>query len=478
MKNTRSQLRAGELRDRQQAGRVAPRAPIPVCSPGGSTELAEVFSRFLSLPLFLSTLILSALNSRGQSLPAFTYPFVGTTANDGTGTPLRSSLSMINTNFTNLYVWLNTNGVLTLTMTNDTRALSLTNSGSILWGTFTGIFNGLNTNSIVLNGGASAPSIALLSTNATPATNSVQQAPGALQLSGQGYQTGTSHSRETDLRIREQPIQGGAPSNEPGVQWLFDSQVDLGGWTNDMTLDWLGNLSIPGGFTNAGPVKFASLAPLASLQLLGIDSSGNVTAATNGGALGNLTATNLVGTVPDANLSGNIPRLGGGNTFLGPYQIFNGVLAIPNITAGLVPLGVLGAGGQVADLQDWLSSSGVKLAGVTSNGVFTGNAAGLTNYPGSLTQPLLASTVATSNGFASYASQATLAIAATGITNAYGIGAGAYLTCSGITSYLTNAVGQCVKTNTSATYVDQYFHLQPGGCLHAASGLSGTLIPE
>ncbi len=433
----------------------------------------------LTLPLLFALAILCLPSSiLAQTLPAFTYPFLGATANDGTGTPLRASLGMINTNFTNLYVWLNTNGVLTLTITNDTRALSLTNTGNTLWGAFSGLFQGLNTNSVVLNGGSGTPSIALLSTNATPATNSVQQAPGALQMSGQGYQTGTSHSRETDLRIRELPVQGGPPSNEPGVQWLFDSQVDLGGWTNDLTLDWLGNLTIPGGFTNTGPIKFAYFSSLPSLSFLTPDSAGNISAGINAGAFTNLTASNLVGYVPDISISNNVARLNQGNTFAGPYQIFNGVLAIPNLTASLVPLGILGASGQTADLQDWLNSSSVKLAGITAAGVFTGNSGGLTNYPGSLTQPLLASTVTTSNGFASYANQATVAVTATGITNAYGVGAGAYLTCTSITSYLTNAVGVCVKTNTSASYVDQYFHLQPGGCLHAASGLSGTLIPE
>ena len=111
--------------------------------------------------------------------------------------------------------------------------------------------------------------------------------------------------------------------------------------------------------------------------------------------------------------------------------------------------------GQVGDLMDNLDSSFNTLSGIRSNGV-----------------------IFSSSGFASSNNVATVAISATGITNTIGSTANAYLTCTSVTSYVTNAAGFCILTNTTATYNNQLFRLQNGGCIHAASGLSGTLTGE
>lgn len=72
---------------------------------------------------------------------------------------------------------------------------------------------------------------------------------------------------------------------------------------------------------------------------------------------------------------------------------------------------------------------------------------------------------------------ATLAIAATGITNTWGGPAIAYVTSSATTFTNFNAAGNGVLTNTSLTANDQSFVLAPGWSIKAASGLSGNMIP-
>ena len=81
------------------------------------------------------------------------------------------------------------------------------------------------------------------------------------------------------------------------------------------------------------------------------------------------------------------------------------------------------------------------------------------------------------NGFASTAANPTLAIAGTGVTNTLGVNADAYVTCIAATFTIFNNAGTAVLTNFAATCNNQMFHLQPGGSIQAAGGLSGTLVP-
>lgn len=81
------------------------------------------------------------------------------------------------------------------------------------------------------------------------------------------------------------------------------------------------------------------------------------------------------------------------------------------------------------------------------------------------------------NGAASKAINATVAIVGTGATNSMGVNATAYVICTATTFTNFNNAGTAVLTNTTATFNNQMFNLQPGGFIKAASGLSGTLVP-
>lgn len=92
---------------------------------------------------------------------------------------------------------------------------------------------------------------------------------------------------------------------------------------------------------------------------------------------------------------------------------------------------------------------------------------------------LLASGTGTfTNGVGSLATDAPIIIQATGISNASTTKNWvAYVTCTATTFTNFNNAGTAVLTNTTATFNNQLFILQPGGSIKAAAGLSGVIIP-
>ena len=203
---------------------------------------------------------------------------------------LTYAIGLADTNFTKALGTATTNQFV---QTNDSRAVNLANPLNAFGGAMTGTFTG-GTNSVIITGGQTAPSVGLLLSNNAVASTGVQQPPGDIQLTGHGWETGTLHSRQVDLRMRQQPLQYVSVNNEPGVIWEFDSQIDNSGWTNDMALDWLGNVTFAGGFTNSGPVQHSYYA--GGSNYVGVyDATGNLTVqppnffvqtSTNGALLG------------------------------------------------------------------------------------------------------------------------------------------------------------------------------------------------
>ncbi len=90
---------------------------------------------------------------------------------------------------------------------------------------------------------------------------------------------------------------------------------------------------------------------------------------------------------------------------------------------------------------------------------------------------LATGTIVATNGFATKTTGATTAVAATGITNTSTVNAVAYISCTATSSTNFNGAGTAYLTNSSSTFNNQTFILQPGGAIKAASGLSGTLAP-
>lgn len=81
------------------------------------------------------------------------------------------------------------------------------------------------------------------------------------------------------------------------------------------------------------------------------------------------------------------------------------------------------------------------------------------------------------NGFASFASDAGVALTATGLTNALGKNAMAYVTATAIAFTIKNAANTTLYTSPTLTATISV-QLHPGWSVNAASGLSGTLLPE
>jgi len=123
----------------------------------------------------------------------------------------------------------------------------------------------------------------------------------------------------------------------------------------------------------------------------------------------------------------------------------NGVLSIGQVTNSGINAGMVGTNAVTLDTH----------GNVSISGKITGNGSGLTNTFSPISSP-------------------DLRIAPTGVTNIGSRFAIAMLTATSATFYISNSVGVAVGTNTSVTGTFP-ITLSPGGCIHAASGLSGYL---
>ncbi len=92
------------------------------------------------------------------------------------------------------------------------------------------------------------------------------------------------------------------------------------------------------------------------------------------------------------------------------------------------------------------------------------------------TNPASGSITAT-NGFSSYSTTAGVALTATGLTNALGINGTAYVTATAVAFTIKNRANATIYTSPTLTTTVSV-HLQPGWSVNAASGLSGTLLPD
>ena len=411
--------------------------------------IADLRSR---LKAALAVAILATLVTP-QSKTANAQP-VPTLITFGIGQNLPTAFGILNTDLTAWFNWLSTNSafspnVLTnltntinaysnsayasLTQTNDSRAVSLLNPVNAFAG------NGLG----------------LTNLDATKLTNTIADARHSANvplLNANNVFTGTTTATGSftgtftgnGAALTSVPINTASP--------IFTVSVTM---TNGGTLQYFfytnGAVNISGPMTASNYTGGAGgLTGIPASQLIGslpAISGASLTGVTDQNAVHGLNNGSEFTSPATFRVNLGTPGLTGPNVFSGNQSI---VAPLPN----QIPFAVLAATSPVVDVASWADHGGTIRSGVQSNFVYW------------------------SPGFRSTASDATLAITATGITNSFGKGATAYVTCTAVTSFLTNAIGQCVKTNTTATYVDTPFHLQANGCIAAASGLSGTLIPE
>lgn len=222
----------------------------------------------------------------------------------------------------------------------------------------------------------------------------------------------------TNTGVGAQPIDGdGTPATAVQVQALFPSTIQTNGQTT--------------GYTNTGNIQAATL---------------NTTGA--GTLAGRLTAN-------DARLTADLWI---GNTKVNFSSASTGVLMLQN-----------NAGTGFSRLQ-----LGLTTAAAPSLKVSGGNLE-LSDGPGTGTTNsfIVPNTITATNGFASRATAATIAIEPTGWTNSYTVNAVVdFDATTGMSWYIKNNAGTGVYTNTAALSTHAEAILQPGGALVITGGTS------
>jgi trimeric autotransporter adhesin len=149
---------------------------------------------------------------------------------------------------------------------------------------------------------------------------------------------------------------------------LFTVFLDFGGNVFDGNARWL-EIGVR---TNGDTGDFTLLSPRQELTA-GPYAVYAPTAGTAATVTGNVSASQLTGTITDARLSANVALRNAGNTFaVGPQTLQAGT----GISQGLV---IKGAPNQVANLQEWQDGAGMVVARVSPAGSFQGDGAGLAN---------------------------------------------------------------------------------------------------